>query len=92
MSSERIVINISRDAFTDAVLTALERDTGALPIVPEILRIIKIKQRREELRETRLRNLAQRHAPQIARKKTITPPPTRWQRIKRELTQRLQHA
>lgn len=88
MSNDRIVINISRDGFTDAVLSALERDTGALPIVPEILRIIKIKQRREELRETRLRNLAQRHAP---RKPKAIVVPTRWQRIKRELHARLQH-
>ena len=45
---ERVVIDMPRWAFDSAVLTALEKDTGAVPIMGEILRIIKIKQRKLE--------------------------------------------
>lgn len=57
-SQERVVIDISREGFTDAILMALEKDTGVVPIVPEILRILKIRQRKEQIAETRLKNLA----------------------------------
>jgi len=45
---ERVVIDMPRWAFDQAVLMALEKDTGAVPIMGEILRIIKIKQRKLE--------------------------------------------
>lgn len=82
MTDNRVVIDISRDGFADAVLSALEKDTGAVPIVPEIIRILKIKQRREQIAAQRLANLAKAN---LARR---TPGPveiqrqTLWQRIK----------
>lgn len=44
MTTERVVINMPRWLFDKAVLTALERDTGKMPIMGEIVRILKIKQ------------------------------------------------
>lgn len=46
MTTERVVINMPRWLFDHAVLTALERDTGKMPIMGEIVRILKIKQER----------------------------------------------
>lgn len=44
MSTEILTISMPRWMFDDAVLTALERDTGKMPIMGEIVRILKIKQ------------------------------------------------
>lgn len=44
MRTETVTFSMPRWMFDDAVLTALERDTGAVPIMGEIVRILKIKQ------------------------------------------------
>ena len=58
---DRVVIDMPRWAFDDAVLSALEKDTGAVPIMGEILRLIKIKQRKlasaRRQYDARVRNL-----------------------------------
>ena len=54
---ERVVIDLSRDKFDNAVLMALEKDTGAVPICGEIIRCIKIAMRREKVRNQRIANL-----------------------------------
>lgn len=56
-STDRVQIDLPYTVFSDAVLSALEKDTGAVPIVPEILRIIKIKTRKEKIRAQRCANL-----------------------------------
>lgn len=56
---ERVVIDLPRDKFDNAVLMALEKDTGAVPICGEILRLIKIAMRKERIRKQRLKNLRQ---------------------------------
>ena len=43
---DRVVLDMPRRAFDDAVLTALERDKGVVPICGEIVRLLKIKQRK----------------------------------------------
>ena len=56
-NNERIVIDLPFWQFSDAVLSALEKDTGALPIVPEIIRILKIKMNKNKIRNQRIANL-----------------------------------
>ncbi len=67
-TDKKIILNLSYKSFEDAVLSALEKDTGAVPIIPEILRILKIKQRKEQIAETRLANLARANAARRALK------------------------
>ena len=55
--NERVVIDLNRTAFDNAVLMALEKDTGAVPICGEIIRILKIAMRREQTRNQRIANL-----------------------------------
>ncbi len=55
--TDRVQIDLQYRNFEDAILTALEKDTGAIPIVPEILRIIKIKERKERIHAQRIANL-----------------------------------
>lgn len=81
-AQDRVVIDISRDGFADAVLSALERDTGVVPIVPEILRILKIKQRKEQVAARRLENLARAQAARHAPKPIVIECKTWWQRLK----------
>lgn len=83
---DRIVLNISYKAFSDAVLAALEKDTGAVPIIPEILRVLKIKQRRECVAAKRLENLAKARAIRNAPKPIIVEHKTWWQRMKLRLS------
>lgn len=59
--TDRIQIDLPYSVFSDAILSALEKDTGAVPIVPEILRIIKIKTRKEHIRAQRCANLRRNH-------------------------------
>lgn len=56
---ERVLIDLPRKDFDRAVLLALERDTGVMPIMGEILRLIKIAMRKERIRKQRLKNLRQ---------------------------------
>lgn len=55
--NDRVVIDLNRAAFDNAVLMALEKDTGAIPICGEIIRILKIAMRREQTRNQRIANL-----------------------------------
>lgn len=55
--NERVVIDLNRVAFDNAVLMALEKDTGAIPICGEIIRILKIAMRKEHVRNQRIANL-----------------------------------
>lgn len=55
--NERVVIDLNRTAFDNAVLMALEKDTGAVPICGEIIRILKIAMRKERVRNQRIANL-----------------------------------
>lgn len=55
--TDRVQIDLPYAVFSDAVLSALEKDTGAVPIIPEILRIIKIKMRKEQIHQKRCANL-----------------------------------
>ena len=55
--NERVVIDLNRSAFDNAVLMALEKDTGAVPICGEIIRILKIAMRKEQVRNQRIANL-----------------------------------
>lgn len=55
--NEWIKIEMPRGLFEDAVLSALEKDTGAVPIVGEILRICKIKMRKYDIYQKRCANL-----------------------------------
>ena len=55
--NERVVIDLNRTAFDNAVLMALEKDTGAIPICGEIIRILKIAMRKEQVRNQRIANL-----------------------------------
>ena len=48
MSEERIVIDMPRWQFDNAVLSALEKDTGAVPIMGEIVRLLKIRMRKNK--------------------------------------------
>lgn len=83
---DRVVLDISYKAFSDAVLAALEKDTGAVPIIPEILRVLKIKQRRECVAAKRLENLAKARAIRNAPKPIIVEHKTWWQRMKLRLS------
>lgn len=56
---ERILIDLSYEDFSNGILSALEKDTGAIPIIPEIIRILKIKMRKEAIRNQRCKNLKQ---------------------------------
>lgn len=55
--NERVIIDLNRADFDNAVLMALEKDTGAVPICGEIIRILKIAMRREQTRNQRIANL-----------------------------------
>lgn len=57
MTDNRVVVDLNRADFDNAVLMALEKDTGAVPICGEIIRCIKIAMRKERIRNQRLRNL-----------------------------------
>ncbi len=83
---ERVVLDISYKSFSDAVLSALEKDTGAVPIVPEILRVLKIKQRREQIAAKRLENLAKAQAVRHAPKPIVIEHKSWWQRVKLRLS------
>lgn len=54
---EWITLEMPRALFEDAVLCALEKDTGATPIVGEILRICKIKMNKYRIHQQRCANL-----------------------------------
>ncbi len=56
---ERILIDLSYEDFSNGILSALEKDTGAIPIIPEIIRILKIKMRKEAIQNQRCNNLKQ---------------------------------
>ncbi len=83
---ERVVLDISYKSFSDAVLSALEKDTGAVPIVPEILRVLKVKQRREQIAAKRLENLGKARAVRHASKPIVIERKTWWQRVKLRLS------
>ncbi len=83
---DRVVLDISYKSFSDAVLSALEKDTGAVPIVPEILRVLKIKQRREQIAAKRLENLAKATAARQAQKHVVIERKSWWQRVKLRLS------
>lgn len=83
---ERVVLDISYKSFSDAVLSALEKDTGAVPIVPEILRVLKVKQRREQIAAKRLENLGKARAARYAPKPIVIERKTWWQRVKPRLS------
>ncbi len=83
---DRVVLDISYKAFSDAVLSALEKDTGAVPIVPEILRVLKIKQRREQTAAKRLENLAKARATKQQVKPIVIERKSWWQRVKLRLS------
>lgn len=57
MMEERVCIDLNRADFDNAVLMALEKDTGAIPICGEIIRIVKIAMRKERVRNQRIANL-----------------------------------
>lgn len=57
--TDRIQIDLQYSSFENAILSALEKDTGAVPIVPEILRVLKIKMRKEKIHAQRCANLRQ---------------------------------
>ena len=59
MLEERIIIDLPYSKLEDAILTALEKDTGVIPIVPEIIRICKIKMRKEKKHDQKISNLKQ---------------------------------
>lgn len=82
---DRVVLDISYKAFSDAILSALEKDTGAVPIIPEILRVLKIKQRREQTAAKRLENLAKARAIRNAPKPIVVEHKTWWRRMKLRL-------
>lgn len=51
--NDRVVVDLPRWAFDEAVLSALEKDTGAVPIMGEIIRLLKIKQKKfDNIRNT----------------------------------------
>lgn len=79
---DRVVLDISYKAFSDAILSALEKDTGAVPIIPEILRVLKIKQRKERIAAARLENLAKATAARRAPKPIVVERKSWWQRVK----------
>lgn len=79
---DRVVLDMSYKAFSDAILSALERDTGAVPIIPEILRILKIKQRKEQIAARRLENLARATAARHAPKPIVIERKSWWRRVK----------
>jgi hypothetical protein len=54
---DRVLIDLPYDKFENATLWALERDTGVIAIVPEILRLCKIAMRKEKIRKQRIKNL-----------------------------------
>jgi hypothetical protein len=56
-ANERITIDLSYADFENMVLWALEKDTGAVPIVPEIIRLLKISMRKEAERAKRTANI-----------------------------------
>lgn len=79
---DRVVLDISYKAFSDAILSALEKDTGAVPIIPEILRVLKIKQRKERIAAQRLANLAKATAARHVPKPIVVERKSWWQCVK----------
>jgi hypothetical protein len=57
VSEERILIDLGEAAFDNAVLGALECDTGTVPIMGEIKRRLKIAMRKEKIYTQRVKNL-----------------------------------
>jgi len=83
---ERVVINISYKAFEDTINSVLERnfyDDDCWRVVPEIVRVLKIRQRKEQVAAARLANLQKALA---ARKRKAEPivieNKTWWRRFK----------
>lgn len=85
---DRVVLNISYKDFTDAINSVLERnfyDDDCWRVVPEILRVLKIKQRREQTAAKRLENLAKARAIRNASKPIVVEHKTWRQRMKLRL-------
>lgn len=82
---DRVVLDISYKAFEDAINTVLERnfyDDDCWRVVPEILRVLKIKQRKEQIAAARLKNLAKAAAARHAPKPIVIEHKSWWQRVK----------
>ena len=56
-ANNRVVIDVPFGIFEDAIITALERDTGKAPIIGEILRIMKIRTRKANIYLQKCANL-----------------------------------
>ena len=85
---DRVVLNISYKDFTDAINSVLERnfyDDDCWRVVPEILRVLKIKQRREQTAAKRLENLAKARVIRNASKPIVVEHKTWRQRMKLRL-------
>jgi hypothetical protein len=55
--NDRVLIDLPYDRFENAVLTALERDTGRVPIMIEIMRLCRNAKRKIATREQQIKNL-----------------------------------
>jgi hypothetical protein len=55
--NDRVLIDLPYKRFENALLWVLEKDTGAVPIVKEIIRLCKVAMRKERIYKQKTKNL-----------------------------------